>query len=223
VDDHLQRLRNSKHGPASSLLFRDRRTRTRVQFARRDGLPSCTIARGSEKENLAKKLGAHHYITATLKIRLPHFKPGGAGTDPRYRRKQQIGEPLVTVRLRRESQAMRPFVLTRLTRLELTKRSLRPTSISIRMNYSRAAYRVQGQGRLRGRDRLDVWATDLSGPQWHASQDFTELQDGIPLEHALEQHRRDGAMGAARHGGVADGAGETLRQTIAGLTNPYAE
>jgi alcohol dehydrogenase/propanol-preferring alcohol dehydrogenase len=36
-----------------------------VQFARRLGFETVAIARGSEKESLARKLGAHHYIDST--------------------------------------------------------------------------------------------------------------------------------------------------------------
>ena len=37
-----------------------------IQFARRMGFRVAAIARGSEKESLAKKLGAHHYIDAKV-------------------------------------------------------------------------------------------------------------------------------------------------------------
>lgn len=36
-----------------------------IQFARRMGFQVAAIARGSEKESLAKKLGAHHYIDSS--------------------------------------------------------------------------------------------------------------------------------------------------------------
>jgi len=37
-----------------------------IQFARRMGFRVAAIARGSEKESLAKKLGAHHYLDAKI-------------------------------------------------------------------------------------------------------------------------------------------------------------
>jgi len=73
---------------------------------------------------------------------------------------------------------------------------------------------------------FDVWATDLIRGRAVASEPGFHRTAGRQsrLSMTLEQHRRDGAMGAARHGALWPMSCERLRQTIAaGLTNPYAE
>jgi D-arabinose 1-dehydrogenase-like Zn-dependent alcohol dehydrogenase len=49
-----------------------------VQYARRMGFKTVAINRGSDKEPLARKLGAHHYIDATADVVAELQKLGGA-------------------------------------------------------------------------------------------------------------------------------------------------
>jgi len=57
-------LRNSKTRPGELLAIQGvcGLGHVGIQFARHMGFQVAAIARGSEKEVLAKKLGAHHYI-----------------------------------------------------------------------------------------------------------------------------------------------------------------
>jgi D-arabinose 1-dehydrogenase-like Zn-dependent alcohol dehydrogenase len=50
-----------------------------VQYARRMGFETVAINRGTDKESLARQLGAHHYIDATAQDAVAELqKPGGA-------------------------------------------------------------------------------------------------------------------------------------------------
>src|SRR6266516_5097402 len=57
-------LRNSKARPGELVAIQGvgELGHLGIQFARRVGFQVAAIARGPEKESLAKKLGAHHYI-----------------------------------------------------------------------------------------------------------------------------------------------------------------
>ena len=60
-----------------------------IQFARRMGFQVAAIARGPEKESLAKKLGAHHYIDSGAQDPVAALQAlGRCPADPRYSGKQ---------------------------------------------------------------------------------------------------------------------------------------
>ena len=57
-----------------------------VQFASRMGYRTVAIARGGDKEELARQLGAHHYIDSKATDPAAALvELGGARVDPRHR------------------------------------------------------------------------------------------------------------------------------------------
>jgi D-arabinose 1-dehydrogenase-like Zn-dependent alcohol dehydrogenase len=58
-----------------------------VQFAVRLGFETVAIARGKEKEELAGRLGAHHYIDSASRTSQPHSC--GWAVQPRYSRRSR--------------------------------------------------------------------------------------------------------------------------------------
>ena len=126
--------------------------------------------------------------------------------------------------------AMRTFVLSRLSGLELAKEKFKPDQKFDPDEYLKGSFTVfKGKEDYEVVIEFDIWATDLiRGRKWHASQNFTELPDGMSrLTMRLNniEEMEQWVLSWGLHATVVRPAelAQRLRQTIAGLAKRYAE